>query len=312
MQTTESSPTFADAPSAFQLQLSEERRLELLGTAPGTPNATPIVLHAMRLVVQVLKAWLRLMAERDESHLPPMVHAVQVEHGVPGVLARCASLARMWADHDGQTAELVQQTMLREVERLLGQDHSGSAKETLAKAQSLLFLLTAVSFGFDSSASLPHADVTKILIEVWTAKEELAATGLFARSEIVHKAIDWHDWALVQAKRRTLLSLSHLEWAWSIQAGYPVLTCFELGPLYAPAAGYLWRETDEASWKQSYTAWLRRWNGEGYRMAEFFQIDPLKSLDERSEMWLAEADEFGVVLMAEGMSGAPLCTLALR
>lgn len=148
--------------------------------------------------------------------------------------------------------------------------------------------------------SLPHADAARLLIGVWAVKEQLAATGTLARAEIEQRAVDWHQWALIQAKRRTLLSLSHLEWAWSVEAGYPVLTCFELGPLYAPAAGPLWRALDEQEWEPAYTSFLHRWNGEGYRLAEFFHLNPDQPLDRRAEMWLAEADEFGMVLMVEG------------
>ncbi|KAK5169681.1 uncharacterized protein LTR77_005659 [Saxophila tyrrhenica] len=177
--------------------------------------------------------------------------------------------------------------------------------ELVATAQSVLLLLTALLFGFGEDATLPHSDTAKLLIEVWGVKQALAATGLFAEAETHSAAISWHNWACVQAKRRTLLSLNHLEWAWSVQAGYPVLTCFELGPLYAPAAGYLWRATKQSTWEASYIDWLRKWSGEGYRMAEFFHLDPAKPLDRRSEMWLAEADEFGMVLMAEANAVVP-------
>ncbi|KFA67520.1 hypothetical protein S40285_10556 [Stachybotrys chlorohalonatus IBT 40285] len=34
-------------------------------------------------------------------------------------------------------------------------------------------------------------------------------------------------------------------------------------------------------------------------MAEFFGINPTGSLDLRSEMWFAAADDFGMILMAE-------------
>jgi hypothetical protein len=37
-------------------------------------------------------------------------------------------------------------------------------------------------------------------------------------------------------------------------------------------------------------------------MVELFGINPTSSLDLRSEMWLAEADEFGMILTAEDKS----------
>jgi hypothetical protein len=45
-------------------------------------------------------------------------------------------------------------------------------------------------------------------------------------------------------------------------------------------------------------------------MAEFFGINPSGNLDPRSEMWLAEADDFGMILMAEGKS--PLICVGFR
>lgn len=115
-----------------------------------------------------------------------------------------------------------------------------------------------------------------------------------------HHLPPWKAWTLFSAKRRTILCLNHLEWAWSLLHGYPVLTCFELGPLPAPAAGHLWRETDEGKWRRLYGDWLHQWKDGGYLMVEFFHIKAGEPLDARSEAWLAEADELGVMLMAEG------------
>ena len=93
---------------------------------------------------------------------------------------------------------------------------------------------------------------------------------------------------LTEAKRRTIQSLNHLEWAWSVLNGYPVLTCFELGPLPAPAASQLWRASDEKAWTDLYIEWLWRWKDGSYKMVEFFYIEPKGQLDRRSELWLSE------------------------
>lgn len=105
------------------------------------------------------------------------------------------------------------------------------------------------------------------------------------------------------------MGLSHLEWAWSVLHGYPVLSCFELAPLPAPAARYLWQAADAVSWEPLYREWLWKWrNGGSYKMVEFFTINPRGALNLRSEMWLAEADEFGMILMAEGK----LCSVVVQ
>jgi hypothetical protein len=79
---------------------------------------------------------------------------------------------------------------------------------------------------------------------------------------------------------------------WSLLHGYPILTCFELGPLPAPATGYLWRETDERQWERQYDEWLSQWKEGSYKIGELFHIRPGGARDARSEMWLAEVDEF--------------------
>jgi hypothetical protein len=105
----------------FELHLSEKRKLDLLGTAPGTPNTSPLMAQAMLLVMQVLKAWVRLMATLDASHLPPMIHNLQVADGVPHSLVRCSTLSKMWVEQNSYTAALVGRTLLDEVETLLDQ-----------------------------------------------------------------------------------------------------------------------------------------------------------------------------------------------
>jgi hypothetical protein len=139
----------------------------------------------------------------------------------------------------------------------------------------------------------------QLLIEMWDVKHRLAETGLFLEEEINHTLPSWDKWAIFSAKRRTILGLHHLEWAWSQLHGYPILTCFELAPLPAPAATYLWREQDEKGWNNRYSKWLSKWNKGSYKMAELFNIDPGWNLNVRGEMWLAEVDEFGMMLMAE-------------
>jgi hypothetical protein len=139
----------------------------------------------------------------------------------------------------------------------------------------------------------------QLLIEMWDVKHRLAESGLFLDEEVNHTLPCWDKWAIVSAKRRTILGLHHLEWAWSQLHGYPILTCFELAPLPAPAAGCLWREKDEKEWIGRYRWWLSRWKEGSYKMAELFYIEPGWNLDVRGEMWLAEVDEFGMMLMAE-------------
>jgi hypothetical protein len=172
--------------------------------------------------------------------------------------------------------------------------------ELLAATQSLLILMIILFFGDTQEPAVSHPVDAQLLVEVWDVKNHLADTGLFLKEEVNHTLPPWKKWAIVSAKRRTILALHHLEWSWSLLYGYPVLTCFELGPLPAPEAGYLWREPDEKQWERHYSEWLSQWKAGTYKIGELFHIRPNRTLEARSEMWLAEVDEFGMMLMAEG------------
>ncbi|KAH6649053.1 hypothetical protein BKA67DRAFT_576655 [Truncatella angustata] len=300
-----------------EMQISEARRRVLLwgmGSQSTSNTDNPATRHTMHFVIRVLMSWPRILASYSADHLPPMVHRLQLgtagNEELPGPLSNCHTLTKMWTDHTRGSRQLVRNTIIQEIRRLLHEHRVYSELDLLAATQSLLMLLSIVLFGLgrpesgDSSTSPPHlVDEPQLLVAVWDVKHKLAMTGLFLGQEAHHGPShpSWCDWAFVSAKRRTIQGLHHLEWAWSVFFGYPVLTCFELGPLPAPAAKFLWQATNESKWKRLYGEWLWRWReGGGFKMAEFFTINPGGELDMRSEMWLAEADEFGMMLMAEG------------
>ncbi|KAH8886336.1 hypothetical protein GQ53DRAFT_827992 [Thozetella sp. PMI_491] len=307
MQLPEKDTTHVLEAIAPEYLVSDQRREVLLAKNPAwnAPIADSVARHTMHFVVRVLQSWPRMMATHDTRHLPPIIHRLQLAKGMPGPLANCYTLAKMWIGHTPGSRDLVQRTIQDEVRRLLREYSSYDAPDLLAAAQSLLILLIILLFGFGNSAALAHPVDAQLLIDMWDVKQALAMTGLFLEQESNHTLPRWRDWAMVSAKRRTILALHHLEWAWSLRHGYPILTCLELGPLPAPAARYLWEEGDERSWEHQYNEWLRLWRGGSYRMEEFFQLnagDSANPLDERSEMWLADADGFGVMLMAEGIA----------
>lgn len=176
--------------------------------------------------------------------------------------------------------------------------------DLLATAQSLLILLILLFFGSSNKQSPPviHPTDAKLLVQVWDVSQAVAATGLFLDEESRNVTPFWREWAIVSAKRRTILALHHVEWAWSLLHGYPVLTCFELGPLPAPSPGFLWREESEARWDKLYRMWLRRWSTRSYKMVELFRAGSGDGLGVRGERWLAEADEFGAMVLGESKS----------
>lgn len=163
-------------------------------------------------------------------------------------------------------------------------------------------LMIVLFLGFDNNVSRDPNEPSDgdIMLASWCLKEKLAHTGLYLNAEATQAVPDWREWAFTAAKRRTILATHHFEWSWSILSGYPILTCFELGPLPAPEAGYLWSEMDEQTWKGLYETWLTSWTDGGFMMCEFFHIGKEVSLDDRGELWYAEADKFGAMLIVEG------------
>lgn len=180
------------------------------------------------------------------------------------------------------------------------QHQSYTELDLLAATQSILILAIILFFGDTQAPAVSHPLDAQLLVEMWQIKHHLASTGLFLEEEVKHTLPPWKKWAIVSAKRRTIISLHHLEWAWSLLYGYPVLTCFELGPLPAPAASYLWQELDGTQWERQYNGWLLQWKGGSYKIGELLHINPGEQLDARSDMWLAEVDEFGMIIMAQG------------
>jgi len=68
----------------------------------------------------------------------------------------------------------------------------------------------------------------------------------------------------------------------------------------APAAKMLWQVSHKDEWELLYDRWLMRWEGNEYLQQEFWEIEPGVMIDRRTQKWLEEADEFGILLMSLG------------
>ncbi|KAL5389016.1 hypothetical protein DPSP01_002719 [Paraphaeosphaeria sporulosa] len=287
------------APEAIA---SKQRSQILLGTPHGTLSTGAVAQQAMFHVIRVLRSWPRMMSRYGlgSFQLPPMIHHIQLKEGLPISFLSGISLSKMWLASEGRNREVAYDLTLKEVRTWLCEYQSYSELDLLAATQSLLLLMIILFLGDVQNPVIPHPTDAELIVSMWNVKHHLASTGLFLDEEIKHSLPVWKKWAIVSAKRRTILALHHLEWAWSLLHGYPPLACFELGPLPAPAAGYLWRERCEKEWKRQYYEWLSRWEeGGGYKLGELFHIKPGGEMDTRSETWLAEVDEFGMMVMSE-------------
>jgi hypothetical protein len=68
----------------------------------------------------------------------------------------------------------------------------------------------------------------------------------------------------------------------------------------APSASYLWHARNKEEWEKLYLKWLVMWDGEEYMQWEYFTIQPGVGLDERAQLWLEDADDFGIMFMSIG------------
>lgn len=182
--------------------------------------------------------------------------------------------------------------------------------DLLASLQALIIYSTIILF--PRGESVHHGvDEERLILSFQDLTLGLAANGLSLEEERDGQVPTWHSWAFMSAKRRSLLAVYFLTWAWSSSRGYPTFHCRELGLVLAPDTKSLWQARSYEAWRPLYETWQSRWQGNGYRIGETFVIPPQAELDERTQTWLEEADEFGMLLMTTGMEGSTRLSLTL-
>jgi hypothetical protein len=89
-----------------------------------------------------------------------------------------------------------------------------------------------------------------------------------------------------------------LHWAYSVYHGLPSFDCHDLGFMPAPAAKFLWQANTKKQWEAFYKRWLIQWNGREYLQNEFEDVKPGVILARRTQMWLEDADELGILFLS--------------
>lgn len=153
-------------------------------------------------------------------------------------------------------------------------------------------ILLAPSTG-DEKNSTSDDEVSR---KVETFVLHVVRSGLFLSEERAQTRPSWEAWVYVTAKRRAILALYLLHWAYSFLHEVPCFDCRDLGFMPAPAPKALWQAHTENEWNTKYIHWLARWSGQIYLQAEFGHIQPGAGLSPRAERWLGEADEFGFIM----------------
>ena len=125
-----------------------------------------------------------------------------------------------------------------------------------------------------------------------------AGTGLVLQEETNLEVPSWEAWIHANSKRRVITTLYMLHWAYSVYHGRPSFDCHELGFMPATAAKFLWQATTRQQWNAFYNRWLAQWDGRVYLQKEFQDIMPGVILDRRTQMWLEDADELGMLMVS--------------
>jgi hypothetical protein len=210
----------------------------------------------------------------------------------------------MWHGQCEGAEEMVRKTILRELDSIV--DHSEQLDETtlLAVLQSVV-IYTIILLSPARSQQRLMTDHHIIFRKVELLVYQIVHAGLFLQEERTQKQPSWEAWLHVTSKRRAVLALYLLHWAYSVLHKVPCFDCTDLGFMPAPAAKVLWQAQTEQEWNTRYIHWLSRWNGQGYLQGELGKIRPGIVMNPRAERWLEETDEFGFIMISIGTSFTP-------
>jgi hypothetical protein len=132
-----------------------------------------------------------------------------------------------------------------------------------------------------------------------------AKTGLMLTEERDNERPSWEAWVHVTAKRRAVFSLYLLHWSYAVYHRVDSFACSHLGFMPAPAPKFLWQAKTREEWEELYDRWLGQWGECPYMMREFAEIRAGSALEQRTEMWLEDADELGVLFFTIGSTVHP-------
>jgi hypothetical protein len=170
-------------------------------------------------------------------------------------------------------------------------------KNLLAALQALMIYTIILIFPSKNQNAIPSVEPS-VFVGLQQVVYYTAVTGLILQEETEHTVPSWEAWTHVTSKRRVIFSLYMLHWAYSVYHGLPSFNCEELGFMPAPAAKFLWQASTKQQWEVLYRRWLIQWGGREYMQREFHDIKPGIILDQRTQMWLEDADELGILFLS--------------
>ncbi|KAH0194628.1 hypothetical protein KCV03_g277, partial [Aureobasidium melanogenum] len=138
---------------------------------------------------------------------PPFIHPSQLQNSeYPPPLARCATIAHMWANQTSDGGDIVREAILREAQALFESDglNSSNDMERLVSMQAYLLLCLMLLPSCTTEPMMVPQEM-KINLQELTAKS--AREGLICPAEQTGSRPDYLSWILAEAKRRTLYAV---------------------------------------------------------------------------------------------------------
>ncbi|KAJ5895322.1 hypothetical protein N7495_007013 [Penicillium taxi] len=284
----------SDSVEFASSEIAFSRSNQQIDRDSGT-NSAALVNHSMELIFRVCRTWPQMLA--DGFQIPPIFHPTHLasQTDLPRPLATCITLVKMWHGQCPGAETIVRDTIRRELDLAMNNSDELDEATLLATLQAVVMYTIILLAPFKTSPSdcmSEDAIFRKVEIFVW----HVVRGDLFLPEERAQTRPSWDAWIHVTAKRRAILALYLLHWAYSVLHKVPCFDCSELGFMPAPAPKALWQAHTEQEWNSKYIHWLARWNGQIYLQAEFGHIKPGAVLSPRAEKWLGEADEFGFIM----------------
>ncbi|PGH11155.1 hypothetical protein AJ80_07257 [Polytolypa hystricis UAMH7299] len=261
-------------------------------------RTTPILTrNSMQLLLRVFRTWPRMIAKGLQ--MPPILHSMQLSDTttLPIRLVNCFTLAKMWDGQCDGASNIVCVAIKKEVQALFNEYRNLNKTDLVAALQAMALYTIMLLFPSRDHSSVTLLD-TNFGLQLKHFITYVSTTGLILPEETNHIRPTWYAWINITAKRRAALALYLIYWSYSVYHCLPTFGCRDLGFMPAPAAKYLWLAQDKNHWESLYNRWLSQWDGADLYQWEFSNIIPGIRMDSRVELWLEDADEFGILLLA--------------
>jgi hypothetical protein len=269
----------------------------------STSDIPPLARNSMQTLLRVIKTWPRMLAKGFQS--PAMLHYSHINpKTILQPMQDCIVVAKLWSSQTVHDTDAVRDVIIHNMRLLFSTHRDLDERYLLAALQALTMYTIMLVYPAYMQLSVSLVDPS-IFLCLQKVVAHVARTGLMLTQERDNVRPSWQAWIHVTAKRRAVFSLYLLHWSYAVYHNLPSFECSQLGFMPAPAPKFLWQCTSQAEWQDMYNLWMAQWKGIPYMMYEFAAVQPGTSLDRRTEIWLEDADELGILFFGIGKSVHP-------